>query len=85
MNLKDIIIPEPTENTVSISDITENFKGIILAFSKDKTVGYVTYDNCYWVLCNSIDNSNYMSTEYVYLTELIKDYPEYSFKAIEFK
>ena len=83
MNLKNVIIPASVENSVNISDITDDFRGIILVFSKDTPIGCILYLDYSWRIWNSICDSH-ISEKYDHLIELVKDYPNYTYKVIEF-
>ena len=83
MNLKNVIIPTNVENSVNISDITDDFEGIVLVFSKDTPIGYILYLDYSWRIWNSICD-NCQPKEYDHLIELVKDNPNYTYKVIEF-
>lgn len=62
MNVELIDIKE-NQDFLNLEQINSDFRGIILVFSDDYPVGYITYnyDSEEWVFADSIDNSCYYS------------------------
>lgn len=85
--MKDLIIPINASNTVNLSDITEDYSGIIICFKKGEAVGYIAYYCPDWYYLSSIDqkSSNYDECSLPNLVNhLINDGVCDSFKVIEF-
>lgn len=72
--MKYINIPKDTESTIDLGAITNNCKGIIIAYKGDKAVGRISYcsDTDLWYFYNSIDDSAYEIDECT-LFELINE------------
>ena len=62
MNVELIDIKE-NQDFLNLEQINSDFRGIILVFSDDHPVGYITYnyDSEEWEFADSIDNSYYYS------------------------
>ena len=43
--MRDIRLPETSDKSIDVSDITEDISGIILAYKYNKPVGFIGYDN----------------------------------------
>lgn len=56
--MKDLIVPIKIPNSVNLSDITEDYSGIIICFKKGKSVGYISYYFQDWYYLSSIDQEN---------------------------
>ena len=73
--MKELIIPTKQENKIDISEITLNFKGLVIAYKDEKPVGYFqTTDSGYWIfLTKSYYDSMHPMTEESELITIIKD------------
>lgn len=92
--MKDLIIPNKVENAINLSEITEDFKGIIIAYNNDKAIGYIGCSdgewgthNYTWGLMSSVLVYDYSYEEDSLnnlINKLLKDRICTNFKVIEF-
>ena len=74
--MKYITIPKSSDTTIDLAAITNNYKGIIIAYKEGMAVGRISYcsDTDLWYFCDNIDNEQfemYRSTLLELITELI--------------
>ena len=84
--MKDLIIPTKKTDSIDISEITDDFKGIIIVYTDTNPIGYIQYVSGDWNYYDSIDGECPISTEktlYELITTLNKIYNA-TFKVIEF-
>lgn len=89
--MKDLIIPNKSNESINLSEISQHFNGIIIGYNGSKAVGYIQYmadDECY-VLFKSISNEvtfqiSEDSTLVEFINYLIDQHICTSFKVIEF-
>ena len=55
--MKYINIPKSSDTTIDLAAITNNYKGIIIAYKEGMAVGSISYcsDTDLWYFCNNID------------------------------
>lgn len=72
--MKYINIPKKDNLTIDLSAITNNYKGIIIAYKKDVAVGRISYcsDGDSWYFYDNIDDTEYIEVEDT-LLELINE------------
>lgn len=58
-----LIIPECKEDTIDLSLIDTEFKGIIMAIKDNQTIGTIIFDDS-WCLIESISSQDYTYAEY---------------------
>lgn len=84
---KELIIPKRSDTVVNINEISENYEGIIIVYSGQRSKGYIQYVNCLWNYYETIDGevSSIEASSLIELIHLISDtIDEPSFKVIEF-
>lgn len=86
--MKNIILPKTSENSIDLSRITPNSKGIIIAYKENNIIGYILYYDGEWTFVDNINFENEVESNYN-LAELLehlinKRYTD-SFKFMEFK
>ena len=84
--MKDLIIPIKKTDSIDISEITDDFSGIIIVYKDTSPIGYIQYVSGDWNYYDSIDGECPISTEktlYELITTLNKIYNA-TFKVIEF-
>ena len=85
--MKDLIIPTKKTDSIGISEITYNFKGVIIVYNGTNPIGYIQYVNGDWYYYESIDGEDTVESEGT-LYELIKSLTNIkstrNFKVIEF-
>lgn len=89
--MKDLIIPNKSNEVVNLSEINQDFKGIIIGYNGSTAVGYIQYldnYNCY-ELFKSINNDAFLpSFENVTIAGIINSLIDKkictNFKVIEF-
>lgn len=74
--MKYITIPKSSELTIDLAAITDNYKGIIIAYKEGTAVGRISYcsDTEMWYFCDNIDNAQFdtiKDTLLKLITELI--------------
>lgn len=82
-----LIIPEYKENTIDLSHIDNEFKGIIIAIKDNQAIGAIVFDDS-WRLINSFDLEDYTYAEYSLvdlIQELLKTNVCDSFTVIKFE
>lgn len=59
--MKKLKIPEYSDEYIEISDITDEFKGLAIAYKDNKPIGYIQYfGNVFtWGFITSIDDVDY--------------------------
>lgn len=85
--MKDLIIPTKKTDSIDISEIIDNFKGVIIVYNGTNPVGYIQYVSGYWNYYESIDGEDTVESDNT-LYELIKSLTniksQRNFKVIEF-
>nr|DAO29862.1 MAG TPA: hypothetical protein [Bacteriophage sp.] len=63
--MKYINIPKSSDTTIDLAAITNNYKGIIIAYKEDMAVGRVSYcsDTELWCFCDNVDNEQFNTYE----------------------
>lgn len=74
--MKYITIPKSSDTTIDLAAITDNYKGIIIAYKEDMAVGSISYcsNTEMWYFCDNIDNAQFDTVKNTLLeliTELI--------------
>ena len=88
--MKYITIPKSSELTIDLAAITNNYKGIIIAYKEGMAVGNISYcsDTDLWYFCDTIDYGQFETCEGTLLeliTELIDTkHIADSFRLLEF-
>lgn len=92
--MKDLVIPVKNINSINISEITPEFKGIIIAYTNNVPRGYITNNCDDWCAYKNIDEGDVWEKEEhrLYMEEnlldLCRDLMEQenitNFKVIEF-
>lgn len=59
--MKYITIPKSSNTTIDLAAITNNYKGIIIAYKEGMAVGSISYcsDADLWYFCDNIDNDQF--------------------------
>lgn len=59
--MKYITIPKNSDLTIDLAAITNNYKGIIIAYKEGMAVGRISYcsDTELWYFCDNIDNEQF--------------------------
>lgn len=59
--MKYITIPKSSDTTIDLAAITNNYKGIIIAYKEDVAVGSISYcsDTDLWYFCDNIDSNQF--------------------------
>lgn len=57
--MKELRIPVPSNNTVDLSAIDNNFKGIIIGYKGEQPVGFIQFSNGDWYFIVDIDAEGY--------------------------
>lgn len=72
--MKYINIPKNNDLTIDLAAITNNYKGIIIAYKKDMAVGRISYcsDRDSWYFYDNIDDTEYIEVKDT-LLELINE------------
>lgn len=52
--VKTIILEEQTSKTINISEINEEFRGVIICYNTNIPVGFIAFDDPDWTFYNSI-------------------------------
>lgn len=86
--MKDLRIPEKSDNFVDLATIDIDFNGIIIGYKDNNAVGYIQRTLDYWcflydIHCESISHEEPALTDLV--MNLIKECTCDSFKVIEFQ
>ena len=58
-----LIIPEYKEDTIDLSQIDVEFKGIIIAIKDNQAIGTIIFDDSSWCLINSITLDDYTRSD----------------------
>lgn len=53
--VKTIILEEQTSKTINLSEISEEFCGIIICYNTNIPVGFIAFDDPDWIFSNSIN------------------------------
>lgn len=63
--MKYINIPKSSDTTIDLAAITNNYKGIIIAYKEDMVVGRISYcsDTELWYFCDNVDNEQFNTCE----------------------
>lgn len=74
--MKYITLPKNSEHTIDLAAITNNYKGIIIAYKEGMAVGRISYcsDTELWYFYDNIDNAQFdtcKDTLLELITELI--------------
>ena len=72
--MKYITIPKSSELTIYLAAITNNYKGIIIAYKEGMAVGSISYcsDTDLWYFCDNIDYEQFDTCKGT-LVELINE------------
>lgn len=72
--MKYITIPKSSDTTIDLAVITNNYKGIIIAYKEGMAVGSISYcsDTDLWYFCDNIDNNQFNTCKDT-LLELVND------------
>ena len=84
--MKDLIIPTKKTDSIDMSEITNDFSGIIIVYKDTSPIGYIQYINGDWNYYDSIDGECLIESEstlYELVRNLISKYSA-TFKVIEF-
>lgn len=84
---KELIIPKRSDSVVNINEVGENYEGIIIVYSGQRSTGYIQYVDCLWNYYETINGgvSSIDANTLIELIQLISDsIDEPSFKVIEF-
>ena len=59
--MKYITIPKSSDTTIDLAAITNNYKGIIIAYKEGMAVGSISYcsDTDLWYFCDNIDSDQF--------------------------
>lgn len=86
--MKDLIIPTKQDNAINISEINEDFSGLIIAYQKDLPIGYIQYVSGDWNFYMAINGDDNIENSMVSLLDLIytikSKYSNINFKVLEF-
>ena len=88
--MKEIELPNKSNDRLSIAEITTFEDGIILVYKDSDVVGYITfedYDDPIWSFYNSINTANAQVSDdslYNLVNTLIEDYHITNLKLLEF-
>lgn len=89
--MKDLIIPNKSNESINLSEISQHFNGIIIGYNGSKAVGYIQYidnDDCYILLQSINDNDFLLNSEDETIAGIINYLIDQkictSFKVIEF-
>ena len=60
--MKDLIIPNKSNEVVNLSEINQYFKGIIIGYNGSKAIGYIQYvsNDDYYTLFTSINDDDFL-------------------------
>lgn len=88
--MKNLTLPTKNKDTIDISLINPNFKGIVIAYNKDYPVQYIAASDGYWYSSNTIDdtvasNCNNGDNILEVCNSLLNSKLATHFKVIEFK
>lgn len=53
--MKNLIIPEKQKDSISLAEITEDYKGLIIVYNGENPIGYIQYVSGDWNFYRSID------------------------------
>lgn len=53
--MKNLIIPEKQKDSISLAEITEDYKGLIIVYNDENPIGYIQYVSGDWNFYRSID------------------------------
>ena len=84
--MKDLIIPTKKTDSIDISEITDDFSGIIIVYKDTSPIGYIQYVSGDWNYYDSIDGECPIESENT-LYELVRKINSTynaTFKVIEF-
>ena len=57
--MKNLIIPKKQEDSISLAEITEDYKGLIIVYNDENPIGYIQYVSGDWNFYRSIDGEEY--------------------------
>lgn len=87
--MKDVILPQKTDTTIGLGQLTPDFKGLIIGYYKDVPIGYIEYfEDKVLFLNNASDNSDVLeegTTLLSLVTQLIEGAICTNFKVLEFE
>lgn len=60
--MKDLIIPNKSNESVNLSEINRYFNGIIIGYNGNKAIGYIQYvsNDDYYTLFTSINDDDFL-------------------------
>ena len=85
--MKDLRIPVPSDQSVDLSEINQDFKGLIIGYKGDQAIGYIQYCDGTWYFIVDIDSEGSIDNDEILLdliNSLIKKNICSHFKVIEF-
>ncbi len=87
--MKNLRIPTQSENSIDVSEIIKDFKGLVIAYNNTNPVGYIQYYDDSWYFLDSIngDSNTLLLQEdslFELVTVLMKNNRCTHFKVIEF-
>ena len=57
--MKNLIVPKKQEDSISLAEITEDYKGLIIVYNDENPIGYIQYVSGDWNFYRSIDGEEY--------------------------
>ena len=57
--MKNLIVPKKQEDSISLAEITEDYKGLIIVYNDENPIGYIQYVSGDWNFYCSIDGEEY--------------------------
>lgn len=85
--MKDLILPTKSKNSINLSEINPDFKGLIIGYYNNKPKGFFSF-NQYWFFSNNVNSESnsikFGDTLYEVITELIREQICTNFKVIDF-
>ena len=46
--MKNLIVPKKQEDSISLAEITEDYKGLIIVYNDENPIGYIQYVSGEW-------------------------------------
>lgn len=86
--MKNLIVPKKQEDSISLAEITEDYKGLIIVYNDENPIGYIQYVSGDWNFYRSIDGEEY-NVSHTILFETIDEIEDtfstnITFKVLEF-
>lgn len=57
--MKNLIVPKKQEDSISLAEITEDYKCLIIVYNDENPIGYIQYVSGDWNFYRSIDGEEY--------------------------